>query len=205
MSWDGTATVPEPGSDDSGGERVGQPRRIGAEHARRVRQCFEESYPQIVHWLAGRIGSVAVAHDIVDQAFAKVLEIERPEAVENIRAYVYKTAANLASRKAEAAALRRRIHQAIADEPPQFTPSPEPAIVAEQRLRTLWRAIEALQPRVRMAIKLRFWDELPYAEIAVRFREKGVVVNERTIKRWVAYGLECCRQEIEVHEGKGDR
>jgi DNA-directed RNA polymerase specialized sigma24 family protein len=70
-----------------------------------------------------------------------------------------------------------------------------------ERLQTLQSVLEALPPRVRMALRLRFWDELSYAEITARFREKGVVVNERTIKRWVARGLECCREEIESQEG----
>jgi RNA polymerase sigma-70 factor (ECF subfamily) len=174
---------------------------INQEHAVRVRQCFKESHAQIVHWLAAHTGSMAIAREVVDQAFAKVLEIEHPEAVIDIRPYVYRTAFNLASRRAETAAIHDRLHRIVANEWDAIAPSPEPAFMEHERLQTLQSVLEALPPRVRMALRLRFWDELSYAEITARFREKGVVVNERTIKRWVARGLECCREEIESQEG----
>jgi RNA polymerase sigma factor (sigma-70 family) len=205
MSSDRAATAPASGSDHASSECGRQPRRISDEHARRVCQCFKENHAQLIHWLVTRTGSWAIARDIADQAFSNVLEMEHPESVGDVRPYVYKTAFNLAARRAETAAIHRRIYQVIGYEPDRISPSPEPVCVDQQRLETLQQAIEALPPRVRMALKLRFWDERPYAEITLRFREKGVVVSLRTIKRWVANGLECCRQEIELREGKGEQ
>jgi RNA polymerase sigma factor (sigma-70 family) len=203
MNPDRASVVPDMGPDKQSGDSVERPRAISERHARRVSQCFQENHAQMVHWLEAKTGSWASARDIVDLAFAKVLEVEHPENVGDVRPYVYKTAANLAARKAETAAIHRRIHQTTGYEPDREIPSPEPSAVEEQRLQILMGVLETLPPRVRLAVRFRFWDELPYAEITRRFREKGVVVTERTLKRWVAYGLASCRQEIERLEGEG--
>ena len=45
----------------------------------------------------------------------------------------------------------------------------------EQRIKVLSDAIETLRPTRKMVLKLRMWDELPYAEIESRFAADGVV------------------------------
>ena len=70
----------------------------------------------------------------------------------------------------------------------------------EQRIKVLSDAIETLRPTRKMVLKLRMWDELPYAEIESRFAADGVVVNERTLLRWYADALKELRQAIVAAE-----
>jgi RNA polymerase sigma factor (sigma-70 family) len=79
---------------------------------------------------------------------------------------------------------------------PQTTPAPEPNFVEDQRHELLEQAIAGLPPRCRLALTLRMWDELSYAEILSHFASKGIIVNERTVRRWVAYAIEQCREKI---------
>lgn len=70
----------------------------------------------------------------------------------------------------------------------------------QQRIKVLSEAIETLRPTRKMVLKLRMWDELPYAEIESRFAADGVVVNERTLLRWYADALKELRRAIVAAE-----
>ena len=119
-----------------------------------------------------------------------------------MRQYVFRAAHNLAARRSETTAIHRRLHQVISHEL-QYQPvaSPEADFAALQRLQLLHRAVQSLPPRMRLAFKFHYWDGVTYNEMAERFAERGVHVSVRTVKRWVAEGLERCRQEIERGEG----
>jgi len=155
-----------------------------------------------VHWLVRQTGSRAAARDIADQAFSNVLQIANPAAVEDMRQYVFRAAHNLAARRSETTAIHRRLHKIISHEP-QYGPvaPPESECLEQQRLQLLQQAVESLSPRMRLAFRLRFWEEVSYNEMVERFAQRGVHVNVRTIKRWVADGLERCRAQIERLEG----
>lgn len=69
-------------------------------------------------------------------------------------------------------------------------------LVQAERSEILQRAIGGLRPLCRMALILRVWDELPYEAIVARFAANGVNLTERTIRQYVAQGMECCRKAI---------
>ena len=179
------------------------PHRIDERHAERVGQCFDENHEQVTHWLEIKTGSFSLARDLVDEAFATLLQLRQPAGIEDLRAYLYRVAANLAARRGAAAAKQQRIRQRVLYEEDLFDESPEPALAEQQELQRLQQVLDRLPPRVRLAVRLRYWDELSYAEITERFRAKGVIVTERTVKRYVAYGLACCREQMGVATGGG--
>lgn len=126
-----------------------------------------------------------------------LLQLPRPESVEDLRAYVYRIAANLAARRGETALNQQRIRQTLACGQEEFDTSPEPALSEEQQLLRLQKIFNKLPPRERLAVRLRFWDELSFAEIVARFRARGIIVGERTVKRYVAEALARCRELME--------
>lgn len=182
-------------------------------HRERVARLFETEHDRVVHFTVAMTGTLFEARDVVAQAFTKLLEI-RPSEVEHLKAYVYRIARNVALNRAKARAVRRRLDKVVVHELPASDSSPEPDLVEEQRveqqearLRVLQSAIDRLPARCRMAVQLRVWDELPYSEILKRFASNGVIVNERTVRRWVVHAYEYCRQEIvraEESEGRTD-
>lgn len=201
MNHSRVAAVPRSISNSSSAEWDSAPRSVDEQHASRVCQCFEEYRSQVVRWLALRIGSAAQACEITDQAFIRLLELPHPERVANLRAYVYKIASNIAAERAHTAAVHRRIQGMLAYEAEGADPSPQALWLEEERLETLKRVLDTLPPRVRWTLRMRFWDNFQYSEITKRLRERGVVVNLRTVQRWVAYGLERCREEFQRREG----
>jgi RNA polymerase sigma-70 factor (ECF subfamily) len=165
-------------------------------HTRRIAELFRDEYPKLVHYMVSRTGSWPEARDVAAQAFAQVLESRAPDTISFLKAYVYRAARNLATDRARAGAIRTRINRIVKHEFASTTPSPEPQFMQQQRVTVLAAAIEQLRPTRKMVLKLRMWDELPYAEIEARFAADGVVVNERTLLRWYADALKELRQAI---------
>jgi len=165
-------------------------------HTQRVADLFRTEYPKLVHYMVSKTGSWPEARDVAAQAFAQVLEMRAPETISYLKAYVYRAARNLATDRARAGAIRTRLNRIVRHEIPTTTPSPEPQLMQQQRVKVLVTAIETLRPTRRMVLRWRMWDELPYAEIESRFAAEGVCVNERTLLRWYAEALKDLRQAI---------
>jgi RNA polymerase sigma factor (sigma-70 family) len=203
MSSEGPTITSEFRSDQPATPRDDAPARSGEVHAQRIAELFREDHDKVVHYLVARCGSWAEARDIAAQAFKQMLEVDDPSAIIHLKAYVYKVARNIATDRAKIGAIHRRLNKIAADEIPRTSPSPEPQLCEQERFLTLQRVIDQLPPRCRMALILRIWEELPYAEILSRFATMGVIVNERTLRRWVAYALEYCRGKMLHAEGIG--
>jgi RNA polymerase sigma-70 factor (ECF subfamily) len=178
-----TRTKPEP------------PPKVGT-HTERVAALFRDEYPKLVHYMVSKTNSWPEARDIAAQAFAQILEMRAPETVSYLKAYVYRAARNLATDRARAGAIRNRLNRIVRHEFASTTPSPEPQLMQQQRVKVLGTAIEALRPTRKMVLRWRMWDELPYAEIESRFAAEGVCVNERTLLRWYAEALRELREAI---------
>ena len=173
-------------------------------HTQRIAELFREEYPKLVHYMVARTGSWPEARDVAAQAFAQVLEMRAPDTISFLKAYVYRVARNLATDRARAGAIRTRINKLVKHEFATTSPSPEPLFAHEQRIKVLSDAIETLRPTRKMVLRLRVWDELPYAEIESRFAADGVSVNERTLLRWYADALKELRQAILAAEELGE-
>ncbi|HZT02990.1 MAG TPA: sigma-70 family RNA polymerase sigma factor [Steroidobacteraceae bacterium] len=202
MSTDPTFDGPDdagPKEEDQRSETAEQAKRwlpVGPEHSQRVREVFEEEHDRLVHILVAKTGSWATARDIADEAFANVLEIAQRGSIGNVKAYVYKSALNRVGKVAKAAAYRRSVEHLVDEPSGEHTAPPETAIQYAGRLQKLQEALQALPARVRMAVVWRFWDEMPYEDIAARLGRHGIPVHERTVKRWIVNALEFCRQRI---------
>jgi len=176
---------------------------VSGDHSTRIEALFREEHPKLVHFLVARTGSWAEARDVAAQAFIQILGIKDPEAVNSLKAYLYTVARNIAINRQKLAAIRRRIDGIARHEFANTAPSPEPQVFALERLQVLQRAIKRLRPLWREALMLRFWDHLPFDEIVVRFAERGVQVEKRTVERWVHDAIAECRGVIWAAEGNG--
>jgi RNA polymerase sigma factor (sigma-70 family) len=182
------------GSVDAGG--------VDKTHAERMAALFQDEHSKVVHYLVARAGSWAEARDIAAQAFSQVLMMKDPNSVGSLRAYVYRAAHNIATDRQKQGAIRRRIDVLAHQEMSTVSPSPEPELMEQERLDILNAAVERLRPVHRMAVALRFWDRLSYDEIVQRFADKGMSVNERTVRRWIVDAMTECRRAVRTAEGE---
>ena len=163
---------------------------IDKAHADRTAKLFQAEYTRLVHYMFARTGSLAEAHDVASQAFAQILEMNDPQTVSLLRAYVYSAARNIWLDRVKIGAIRRRIDQIVCYESVTTSPSPEPLLIEGQRAQVLRKAIDGLKPSRKMVLTLRIWDELTYREIASRLAAQGIVVDERTVSNWFKEALE---------------
>jgi RNA polymerase sigma-70 factor (ECF subfamily) len=174
-------------------------------HAERMESLFREEYPRVVRYLVARTRSWPEAREIAAEAFSQILGMRNPEAVNSLKAYVYRAATNLATNRHKLGANRSRLDRIVRYEFPDTTPSPEPAFSEAQRLEALQQAMAGLRPLWREVLTLRFWEELPYEEIVARLQQHGVSVTHWTVRRWVDDALTECGAAIRVAEGEGNR
>jgi RNA polymerase sigma-70 factor (ECF subfamily) len=175
-------------------------------HRLRVAQLFKSEHDRVVHHVVAITGTWSEARDVAAQAFEKLLRFGT-QGVGNLRAYVYQAARNIAVNRARDQSTRRKLDRIAIHELVSAGSSPEPEWVEaesleqqQQRLRRLKTAIDKLPPRCRLALELRIWDDLTHAQILARFAAEGVIVNEKTVRRWLKYAFEFCRDEILLAE-----
>lgn len=126
-------------------------------------QVYREHYRSLVRFLYRRIGDLARAEDLAQEAFVRALE-HRPS---QPRAWLFTVAANLARDEGRRASVRKRHLTLIKSEASAAAPEPGPEVALERRERALRvrAALARLAERDREALLL--WEEgFSYDEIA---------------------------------------
>ena len=140
-----------------------------------VREVYDAHYGRLTGWTTKLVDDRDLAHDLVTEAFVKLIRHWRD--VEEPRAWLYTTVANLVrdhwrKRGREAAAYSR--HEAGASEVRDLGGTGlDPATSL-----TVRDLVEALPDRLRLAVLLHYYADLPVAQVA---RQLGK--SEGTIKR----------------------
>jgi RNA polymerase sigma factor (sigma-70 family) len=136
----------------------------GIELEKLLRQHFEE----LVNYVYFRVRSRADARDIVQEAFFRIVRLGNTRVVKHLRAYLYRTAKNIATDWIRQRVVREAY---VEEEPlraPQAAPSPEQICVAKEEWEALRRDIEALPPKAKMALVMVRCDGATYEEVATK-------------------------------------
>jgi len=172
---------------------------VSASRAAVVRKLFEDHNRALVSFLAARLRSYTEARDAAQEAYVRMLQLEDTGAVGFLRAYLFRTAANIAVDRLR----RRTVRQ---EGPPQALfeellahPAPERTVLARQELEIVKRALHDLPEKCRQAFALYMFRERGIAEIAQEMR-----VSERMIRHHIAEALAYLRVVRDrVNGGKG--
>lgn len=179
-----------PGPDDRDAAVAGLQASPGA-HSEIVRQLFQDHNRSLLAFLVRKLGSEAEAHEIAQEAYVRLLQLERPEAISFLRAYLFRIAGNLA--------VDRLRHRRVCDDgPPQqlfeelmARPSPEQTAIARQEFERLLSALEELPPACRTACSLHFFAERTLTDIA-----REMKLTRRCIYNYITRGLAHCRLRL---------
>ncbi len=182
-----------------------QVRFISEAHQNNVSDLFKRNRDLLVRYVASRIPAGSDAHEIVDAAFEKLLTVKNPDSVTSLQAFLFTIARNLAVNRNVHTAMRDRKAPIIGFDINLEIPSPEVSAMdleRQQQVQQVPNVVSELPPKIRMAITLRYWDNLSSAQIVARFAENGFKVTERTISRYLKKGLETCARGILAAEGQ---
>jgi RNA polymerase sigma-70 factor (ECF subfamily) len=160
-------------------------------------QLFEDHNAMLIHLLRTKLNSDQEARDVAQEAYVRMLQLDRIGTVSYLRAYLFRTALNIATDRLRTNGVRRAVHRDLTFLGNVDEISPERTAAATDELAAVRRAIQTLPPKVREAFTLHSFGELDFAEIARRMR-----MSERSVRNYIADALVCCRQAIDDSRGR---
>lgn len=171
------------------------------QHAQLVERLFREHNEALIRFLMARLRSYQDAREVAQEAYVRVLSLDEPGAVSYLRAFLFKTAANLATDRQRRAATHLR-----ATELPLFhefadARTPERRASDEQTVQRLERLVAAMPAKCREAFVLYQFQGLEFAEIGRRLG-----ITERMVRKYVVRALLHCRTQLDLGDlsaGKG--
>lgn len=157
-------------------------------HAAEISKLFREHNRALVLYLVSRLRDAQAAHEVAQEAYVRLLQLESPGAVSFLRSYLFKVAGNLAIDRIRQQQARARIDQKSEFEDFLEDSVPERAAIARDELAFLGRIVGELPPKYQQAFCMHRLDERSFAEIAT-----VMGIKERMVRRYVTNALIYCR------------
>lgn len=144
---------------------------------------FADSREALSRYVRRLVKSRGAAEDIVQEAYFRTYG--RTEAYHAMRPYLFTVARNLAANVRRHDRVVETLAHKTAQDPvaSPLTGSPEEVALAEERIRLLKEAIQALPPQCRAAFTLRMFQECSYKEIAAQLG-----ITAKTVEKHIALG-----------------
>jgi RNA polymerase sigma-70 factor (ECF subfamily) len=163
-----------------------------------IEKIFREHNSSLLRFLQARLSSSQDAREVAQEAYVRLLQLDSPGAIGFLRAYLFKTAANLATDRLR----HRRVTQLNVNE--DFfslePPTPHDTLAAQQDLDVLSEALDELSPKCREVFMLRRLGNLQTDEIARRTH-----IGPRMVRIYIAQALAHCHMRIaEAHQTRSD-
>lgn len=161
-----------------------------------VARLFREHNAALLRFAAAKLGSEHEAREVAQEAYVRLLQLDRRQTIGFLRAYLFKTAANLATDRLRA---RRRLPAQVAlddEDIFEFDLCPERQCAGEEMVAVVDRALAELPQKCRRVLLLYRVEGLGRAEIAC---ELGI--GERMVRLYLARALEHLRRRLDEASG----
>jgi RNA polymerase sigma factor (sigma-70 family) len=170
-----------------------------ADRAQRVERLFREHNEALIRFLQARVGSYQEAREVAQEAYVRLLSLDQPDAVSYLRAFLFKTAANIAIDRRR----RDHMHDRIM-ELPLFgvfadMRTPERHVASQETLSQLERLIAAMPAKCQQSFVLNQIYGMDTGSVAA---ELGL--SESQVRRYVARALLLCRAQIDLKVSEDD-
>ncbi|HEX4049962.1 MAG TPA: RNA polymerase sigma factor [Steroidobacteraceae bacterium] len=156
-----------------------------------IEQLFREHNHLLICFLEARLGHHQEAKDVAQEAYVRLLELERPNTISFLRAYLFKIAANLAIDRIRSRGTQRRadvLNFFIDDEHADCV---EQEVVAAEQAGRFWESLGELPRHYRQAVVMNRIEDLSTLEIAASMGK-----TDRTVRRYIADALTYCRLRL---------
>jgi RNA polymerase sigma-70 factor (ECF subfamily) len=157
-----------------------------------IERVFREHNESLVRFLMARLRSRQAALEVAQDAYVRVLSLDKPGAISFLRAFLFRTAANLAVDR-----LRREQVQGRVAELPMFhelsdARTPERKVASAQELEHLTRLLAQLPPKCREAFYLSRVEDMSGADIASRMG-----LSERMVRVYIVRAMLFCQTNMD--------
>jgi RNA polymerase sigma factor (sigma-70 family) len=158
-----------------------------------MERLFRDHNEDLIRFLRARLRSDQEAREVAQEAYVRLLSLDEPDTVSYLRAFLFKTAANIATdRKRRGDTHSRAISLPLFNE---FidTRTPERQVSGEQTLQRLQRLIAALPPKCQLAFVLHQIEGKDFAQIA-----EGMDLTESMVRKYVMRAWLHCRARLDL-------
>ena len=157
-----------------------------------VERLFREHNEALIRFLRGRVGSRNEALEVAQEAYVRLLSLDQPGAVSYLRAFLFKTAANIAIDR------RRRVRsydKVTGGQLFEFSENrtPEREVAAEQTLRHLGNLIESMPAKCQASFVMSQIHGLDAATIAGQLG-----ITDSMVRKYVVRALLHCREQMDL-------
>jgi RNA polymerase sigma-70 factor (ECF subfamily) len=162
-----------------------------------VSELFREHNRMLVGYLRSRLGSEQEAKEVAQEAYVRVLQLHEPGAPGLLRAYLFKTAANLAVDR-----LRHRWVRQRSEEQPQLfeelnptggeLDDPAEQLLAREQADQLLRILQELPVKCQQVMNLHRFEGASQRDVSLRLG-----ISERMVRRYVTYAMVYCRLRLD--------
>lgn len=156
-----------------------------------VEQLFREHNHLLICFLEARLGHRQEAKDVAQEAYVRLLELERPNTIGFLRAYLFKIAANLAVDRLRSRGARRRVDVLNFFVDDDHSDRVEQEVVAAEQAGRFWKSLGELPRHYRQAVVMNRIQDLSTLEIAASMGK-----TDRTVRRYIADALTYCRLRL---------
>ena len=163
------------------------------EKSRTVEDLFRQHNEALFHFLRSRLRSDQDAREVAQEAYVRLLQLERPEELNFLRAYLFKIAANLAVDHVRRAARYRQVTEQLPIFEFPTQPSQEARLAAQDDLKFVKKAIAELPPKCRQAFLLSNVENWSSSQIA-----KHMNLSDRMVRNYVSRALEHVQRSLDA-------
>jgi RNA polymerase sigma factor (sigma-70 family) len=178
---------------DPAGDGAAEPR------TETIARLFREHNEALTRFLAARLRSTQEAQEVAQEAYVRMLDLDNPGAVSFMRAFLYRTAANLAVDRIRSRERRAALDEARMAHEHRETLTPERMIGSRQEVEIVERLLSELPPACRRAFLLNRVEGLSPEEIG---QQMGVAA--RTVRHYILQALLYCRAGLDASSKDGN-
>jgi len=164
-----------------------------ADRSQALAEVYRNHHAALVRFLAVRTGSAEDAKEIVQEAYARVLALDRPRTISLLVGYLWRIAANLAIDRQRERAHRERFTRDALCSPEKREFSAESTCEARERLAIVELAIGELPPKCVEAFVLHVLNGLKHDEVG---REMGI--SGEMARKYAARSLEYIQSRLDA-------
>ena len=165
----------------------------GSSHSQRISRLFSEHNDSLIQFLATRLRSVQEAKEVAQEAYVRLLSLEDSGAVSFLRAFLFKTAANLAVDRIRSRNRQRQALEAGLCDESREAPTPDREAASAQEMEIVRHLVAELPPKCRRAFLLHRVHGAEFSEIA---EEMGL--SERMVRHYVLRAVLYCRAGLDA-------
>jgi RNA polymerase sigma-70 factor (ECF subfamily) len=161
-----------------------------------VSELFREHNSVLVGYLRSRLGSLQEAKEIAQEAYVRLLQLHEPGTPGLLRAYLFKTASNLAIDRLR----HRRVRHRSEEQPQLFeelnttrgeSDDPAEQLLAREQADQLLGYLQELPIKCQQVMNLHRFEGISQLDVSARLG-----MSARMVRRYVTYAMVYCHLRL---------